>query len=75
MSTLKQKIKAKKVSSREIYGLFPDFTSRALGFKSKTYNLKDTLKAMRKVQTGFEIRTGARLKKFSEKDLMKGIAQ
>jgi len=79
-----KKIQKKRKSSRdklspELLGMFPDFTSRAVGLKPQEFgSVKDALKEMRKIKTGFGIRRGARLKKkggFSEKDLLKGITQ
>lgn len=77
----KEKLKKKLRRTPEIMGLFPDFTSRALGLAPKEVSLKQALKDIEKLQSGFEIRTGARLKgmkttKFkpiNEKELMKGV--
>lgn len=74
---LKKKIlERKQKNKKDIYALLPDFTARALGLKPQELSLEELNKATRKVQTGFEIRTGARLKRYSavnEKTLMKGI--
>lgn len=73
ISTVKQKIKSKKRITPEIYGLLPDFTSRAIGLSPQEFNIKDVNKAVRKLQTGFEIRTGGRIKGITEKNLMKEV--
>jgi len=81
----KKQIKKKYRKTPEILGLFPDFTSRAIGLAPKKVgSVKDAMKEIRKLQTGFEIRRGARLpvsknpsdigfSGISEKKLMKGI--
>jgi hypothetical protein len=60
----------------EIEGLFPDFTARAVGLAPKEVSLKQALREIAKIQTGFEVRRGARLKGYTniqEKNLLKGI--
>lgn len=69
---LKLKIKQKKRTNlKNIYALLPDFTSKAFGLKPKVFKLKDSLKAVRKIQTGFELRTGGRI---DERNLMNSVA-
>ena len=80
-----KKVQQKRRSGRnklspEMFGLLPDFTSRAIGLKPQEFgSAKDVIKEMKKLQTGFGIRRGARLKKVkksstvSEKNLLKGI--
>jgi hypothetical protein len=76
---LKEKIKKRgKVKDIEFFALLPDFTSRAIGISPKQLSVKDAIKEMRKIQTGFEVRTGGRIKGYSpidEKSLLKGIMQ
>jgi len=60
----------------EIQGLFPDFTARAIGLAPKQVSLKQAMREIAKLQTGFEIRTGARIKGYKpidERNLMRGI--
>jgi hypothetical protein len=75
MKKIKEKIK--KGKKYELQGLFPDFTSRAIGLApKKVKSAKDAMKEIMKIQTGFEIRTGARIKGYSpinEKSLLRGI--
>lgn len=77
--SLKGKIKsmAKFRKTPEIMGLFPDFTARAIGLAPKQVgSVKQALREIAKIQTGFEIRSGARVKGFKpidERSLMKGI--
>lgn len=73
MQNLKKKIKGKQRITPEIYGLLPDFTARAIGLSPQEFNIKDVNKAVRKLQTGFEIRTGGRIKGITEKNLMKEV--
>jgi hypothetical protein len=62
-SELKKLLKKKLRKTPEIVGLMPDFTARALGLAPKRVkSVKEALKEMNKIQTGFEIRTGATLK-------------
>lgn len=73
---LKQKIRKKMKATPEIVGLFPDFTARSLGLSPKEMSVKQALKEMQKIQTGFEVRTGGRIKgskPIDEKSLLKGI--
>jgi hypothetical protein len=75
---LKAKIKAKKGRrSAESFALLPDFTSRAIGLAPKEFgSVKDAMREIKMLQTGFGIRRGGRIKGFSpidEKSLLKGI--
>lgn len=75
---LKAKIKAKKSKkSAETFALLPDFTSRAIGLAPTEFgSVKDAMKEIKMLQTGFEVRRGGRIKGFSpidEKSLLKGI--
>lgn len=73
---LKEKIIRKYKPTPEIMGLFPDFTARALGLEPEEVSLKNVIKKIGKIQTGFETRIGARIKGFKniqEKNLLKGI--
>jgi len=79
-TSLKGKIKSKVKFRKfpEIFGAMPDFSARAIGLEPKMVSLKQAMKEMRKIQTGFEVRTGLRLKGYSnpsEKNLLKGIMQ
>lgn len=56
---LKRKIKGKKTTE---LALLPDFTARVTGIPSQEINLRDINRKVRGVSTGFEIRTGAKLK-------------
>jgi len=73
-SALKKKVRG-KVQQKRIteLGLLPDFTSRAIGLSPQEFSIKDVNKAVRKLQTGFEIRTGGRIKGITEKNLMKEV--
>jgi len=77
LGSLKEKIRRKKFKiAPEMQGLFPDFTARSIGLAPKSVSLKQAMREMNKLQTGFEVRRGARLKGFSpidERNLMKGI--
>lgn len=70
---------SKRKTTPEINALFPDFTARALGITPK--RVKSVAEAMReinRIQTGFDIRTGARVAGYSpidEKSLMRGVMQ
>ena len=75
---LKQKIKAKaKRKTPETFALLPDFTARAIGLKPQEFgSVKDAMKEIKKLQTGFGIRRGGRIKGYKpvdEKSLMMGI--
>jgi hypothetical protein len=77
---LKKKLKRKFRISPDFYGLMPDFTARAIGIAPKTVSIKQAMKEIMKLQSGFEIRSGARVKGISmnikginEKNLMRGI--
>lgn len=74
---IKEKIRRKFKPTSEIEGLFPDFTARAIGLApKKVKSVKDALREMSKIQTGFEVRTGARLTGYSpidEKSLLRGM--
>lgn len=68
-----KRIKTKKYKT---VALFPDFTARAIGLQPKQVTMKESLKELNKIQTGFEVRRGLRLKKYSpidEKSLIKGV--
>lgn len=70
---LKERLRTKLEKSLKIEALLPDFTARAIGIaprKAKT--VKEALKEIEKLQTGFEIRSGISI---SEKKLMKGIME
>jgi hypothetical protein len=71
---LKDLIKKQSFKRPINFALLPDFTSRSLGLKAKEYDVKDLDKALRKTQTGFEIRTGAKIRRVNEKNLLKGIS-
>lgn len=78
---LKQKIRKKRRKYPEIKGVLPDFTTIALGLKPEEFelkNMKKINKAMSRIQTGFEIRTGARIKGLTNKQervMMRGLIQ
>ena len=40
----------------------PDFTSRSLGLKAESVNIKNLMKKINKIQTGLEIRRGIKIK-------------
>ena len=70
-----KKMRKRKVSP-EFKALFPDFTARSIGLKPKEVSLKQALKEIAKIQTGFSVRTGLRLKGYKpidEKSLLVGI--
>jgi len=81
----KSKRRAKRKVTPEIEGLFPDFTSRAIGLApTKVSGIEGAMREIKKLQTGFEIRRGARLpvsknpsdigfSGVSEKKLMRGF--
>jgi hypothetical protein len=74
MEGLKQKVRRKFKPTPDSFGLMPDFTARALGLEAKQVgSVKDALREIKRLQTGFEIRTGARIKGMNEKNLMKGV--
>jgi len=61
-SQLKRLLRQKFKKTPENFGLFPDFTARAVGLAPmKVKSEKQALKEMLKIQSGFEIRTGAKL--------------
>ena len=74
---LKKKIRAKRWKEiPENFGLMPDFTARALGLSPKEFSVKGAMKEIKKLRTGFEIRTGGRIKGYTpidEKSLLRGI--
>jgi len=86
---LKQRIKRFKMKDINLFGTMPDFTARALGLSPKEVGgVDDAMKEIRKIQTGFGIRRGARFKdssprqtkgmrfssgNFQEKQLLRGI--
>ena len=58
----KKKGRGKRKITPEMMGLFPDFTSRAIGLApTKVSGVEGALREIRKLQTGFEIRKGARI--------------
>jgi hypothetical protein len=68
--------KRKGIKTSKTIALFPDFTARAIGLEPKQLSVKDAIKEMQKIQTGFEVRTGARIKGYSpidEKSLLRGV--
>jgi hypothetical protein len=72
--TAKEKVMRKLKKTPEIIGLFPDFTARALGFAPKRVkSVKEALREMERIQTGFNVRTGVSFKPNSDKNIMKGI--
>jgi hypothetical protein len=76
LAGLKEEIKKKRKPTPEFEALFPDFTARAIGLApKKVRSVKDALKEIGKIRTGFEVRTGARLMGSSDKNLMRGIPQ
>jgi hypothetical protein len=71
-----QRSRRKLKLTPEIAGLLPDFTARAIGLSPKEMSVKQALKEMQKIQTGFEVRTGGRIKGYKpidEKSLLKGM--
>jgi hypothetical protein len=74
---LKEKVRSKRKVTPEIEALFPDFTARAIGLKPvEVGSVNDALREIKKIRTGFEIRTGARVKGYSpidERSLLKGL--
>lgn len=78
---LKQKVKEKKTQKKKIeaFALFPDFTSRAIGLAPEEFgSVKDAMKEIRKIQTGFSIRRGGRIKGYSpflERSLLKDFTR
>jgi len=74
------KSKAKK-NILEIQGLFPDFTSRAIGLApTEVSGVEGAMREIKKLQTGFGVRRGARIKvkngkyqNVTEKQLLMGI--
>jgi hypothetical protein len=76
---LKEKIKKKaKKKTPETFALLPDFTTRAIGLSPKEVgSVEGAMKEIKKIQTGFGIRRGVKLKQspqINEKKLMRGIA-
>ena len=68
---IKEKAKTQnKIKDIENYALFPDFTARAIGIAPQETSVKEALKQIKKIQTGFEIRSGIKIK---EKDLLKSL--
>lgn len=61
----------------EIEALLPDFTSRIIGIAPKQVgSVKEALREISRIQTGFGVRTGIRIKGYTptaEKSLLKGI--
>lgn len=75
---LKRQLRYKKLKLPNILGVLPDFTAIVLGLKPQEFkatNMKKIMKKLNKIETGFGIRTGARIKGITnkqEKILMKG---
>lgn len=74
---IEQKKQRKFKPTPEFEALFPDFTARAIGLAPKRVgSVKDALREISKIRTGFEIRTGARMSGYSpidEKSLLRGM--
>lgn len=51
----------KKHKKKESFALLPDFTSRALGLQPSKVSANQAIKELKKLQSGFNIRTGARI--------------
>jgi hypothetical protein len=49
-------------SMAEDYAYLPDFTSRILGLEPEKVSVKNAQKKIKQLQTGFEIRRGAKIK-------------
>jgi len=69
----------KKIKYFNIKALLPDFTAISLGLKPQKFkptDMKKMMRAINKVQTGFEVRTGGRITGLSDKQerkLMRGL--
>ena len=64
LSLLSGKIRKlrKKKKVAELKGLLPDFTSRAIGLKPQQFgSVKDALREINKIKTGFEVQRGGRI--------------
>lgn len=61
---LKREILKKTKKSKGIWekAYLPDFTSRALGLKPESVNVKNLMKKINKIQTGLEVRRGVVIK-------------
>lgn len=71
---LRDRLKQKRMKNELInLGLFPDFTARAFGLSPKELTFNEAIKELNKIQTGFEVRTGARLKGFDERKLLRRV--
>lgn len=73
---LKGKIKQKRQKKLypELFGLMPDFTARAIGLSPKEVgSVEGAVKEIKKLQTGFGIRSGIKIKGLNEKNLMRNI--
>jgi len=83
---LKRKSKKKKRIKSDLEALFPDFTARAIGLApTKVSGVAGAMKEIKKLQTGFEIRRGAKIdanffgnkkkgkKGMSDKQLMRSV--
>jgi hypothetical protein len=60
-----RRLRNKKFKESDFLGALPDFTSIALGLKPQEFKSTDINRIMRKInkiQTGFEIRTGGRIR-------------
>lgn len=74
LPSLKSKLRKKRHRGElftEELGLTPDFTAKVLGIDPKTFEVKDVGRAVRQIQTGFNIRTGGRIKRMNEKEILK----
>ena len=75
---LKKRIKKKRKNKNlDALALLPDFTTRAIGLKPQEFkNVSDAMKEIKKLQTGFGIRRGGRIKgnkSIDEKQIMMKI--
>lgn len=71
----KEKLKRKLKKDLNLFGELPDFTARAVGLApTKVKSVKDALREMSKIKTGFEIRKGLSFGG-SDKNIMRGIPQ
>jgi hypothetical protein len=81
---VREAVKKAFKSTPQREALMPDFTARALGIApKKVSSVKEALREIGKIQTGFEIRTGATFsnplknkiknKGMSDRELMKGV--
>lgn len=77
MKGLKQKIQRMSKPQAEIKALMPDFTARSIGLAPmKVKSVKEAIKEINRLQSGFEVRTGISMQGYSpidEKSLLRGI--